>query len=186
MLNPPSFARKPDGRWRTLRGFTLIELMVTVAIVAVSLALAAPGFAQVVSNYRLRSAAESVLNGLNLARAEAVRRNTPIRFALTGTKSGWTVWVDTDADGVVDAGETVIQSRSDSETSGLSAASSNAATGVAFLPTGLVDATGTWLTQITVSSATAGTDSRRINILGGGLIRMCDPAAAVANDPRRC
>ena len=185
MLNFISATRRSAGCWSDLHGFTLIELMVTVAVAAVGLTLVAPSFAQLVSNYRLRSGAESVLNGLNLARGEAVRRNAPVTFALTGTKSGWTVWIDTNANGVIDAGET-IQSRADSETGGLSAASSNAATSVNFLPTGLVDATGTWLTQITVSSATAGTDSRRINILGGGLIRMCDPAVSVANDPRRC
>ena len=177
MLNLTSTARRSVGQWRGLLGFSLVELMVTVAIVAVGLAVAAPSFSQIVSNYRLKSAAESVLNGLNLARAEAVRRNAQVSFALTGTRSGWTV---------SDSGGTVIQSRADSETGGLSAASSNAATSVSFLPTGLVNSTGTWLTQITVSSTTAGTDARRINVLGGGLIRMCDPAASASNDPRRC
>jgi len=151
--------------------------MVTVTVVVVSLSLVGPSFSQAVANYRLRSAAESVINGLNLARAEAVRRNAPVSFALTGTRTGWTV---------SDGGGAVIQSRADSEMGGLSATPNVGATSVTFLPTGLVNATGTWLTQITVSSATAGTDSRRINVLGGGLIRMCDPAVAGANDPRRC
>lgn len=151
--------------------------MVTVAIIAVSLALVAPSFSQLVSNYRLRSGAESMLNGLNLARAEAVRRNSQVSFALTGTSSGWTV---------SDSAGAVIQSRADSDTGGLNAASSNSATSVTFLPTGLVNATGTWLSQINLSSATSGTDTRRIDVFGGGLIRMCDPAVSAANDPRRC
>jgi type IV fimbrial biogenesis protein FimT len=159
------------------RGFTLIELMVTVVIIAISLALAAPSFVQLVSNYRLRGAAESIVNGLNLARAEAVRRNAQVSFALTGTKSGWTV---------TDSGGAVIQTRADSETGGLTAASSNSATSVTFLPTGLVNATGTWLTQVDLSSSASGTGTRRINVIGGGLIRMCDPAVTLTNDPRRC
>jgi type IV fimbrial biogenesis protein FimT len=56
---------------------------------------------------------------------------------------------------------------------------------VTFLPTGLVQ-TGTPLTQATVTSSVSSTDSRRINIYGGGLIRMCDPGISTANDPRRC
>lgn len=167
----------PAGHRKALRGFTLIELMVTVTIIGVSLALAAPSFAQLLSNYRLRSGAESLLNGLNLARAEAVRRNSQVSFALTDTRSGWTV---------SDSGGAVIQARTDSETGGLSAVSSNSATSITFLPTGLVNATGTWLTQISLSSSTAGTGTRRINVFGGGLIRMCDPDVSTANDPRKC
>lgn len=186
MLTSLFTARRSVRRVSTEQGFTLIELMVTVTILAVSMTLAAPSFSQLVSNYRLRGSAESVLNGVNLARAEAVRRNAQVGFALTGTKSGWTVWVDANGDGVVDAGETVVQSRLDSETGGLSATSSNAATTVSFLPTGLVNVGGTHLTQVDMSSATTGTSTRRINILGGGLIRMCDPGVSTANDPRRC
>jgi len=151
--------------------------MVTISVMGVALALAAPNFSQLIANYRLRAAAESMLNGLNLARAEAVRRNTNVSFALNGAASDWTV---------ATAGGTVIQSRVDSETGGLSATSSNSATSITFLPTGLVYTTGGWLTRVTVSSSVTGTGTRQINVLGGGLIRMCDPAVSVINDPRRC
>jgi len=177
MLTLGFSTHKAMARRRGPQGFTLIELLIAVAIIAITMAVAAPSFSQLQANYRLRSGAESVLNGLNFARAEAVRRNAPVTFSLTGTKSGWTVTAN---------GGAVIQSRTDSETGGLTAASSNGATSVIFLPTGLVNATGAWLTQVTVSSTTAGTGARVINILGGGLIRMCDPAVSLANDPRRC
>lgn len=65
------------------RGFSLIELMMTVAIVGVLLALAAPRFADYLRNVKLRSAAEMFLTGLQLARSEAVRMNTPVEFLLT-------------------------------------------------------------------------------------------------------
>lgn len=159
-------------------GMTLIELMVVVAIMGVSAALAAPSFSQMIANYQVRSGAESIINGLNYARAEAVRRNSAVSFVLTTGGSGWTVsQVSPD---------TTLQSRSNNDSPGTTVASSNVSTSVTFLPTGLVQTTGTQLTQMAVSSATSGTDSRRINIFGGGLIRMCDPNVSTTNDPRRC
>ncbi len=145
---------------------------------AVLAALAGPGFSRMLSNYRVRSGAESVVNGLNYARAEAVKRNRAVRFALSGTASGWTIEQ-------VSPGVT-IQSRAAGDSPGITASSSNTGASITFLPTGLVDASGTWLTKITVASSDGGADSRQIDILGGGLIRMCDPAVTTANDPRRC
>lgn len=163
-------------RYRTA-GFTLIELMVVVSIIAIGAALAAPSFTQMIANYRVRSGAESMMNGLNYARAEAVRRNTAVSFALVTGGSGWNVsQVSPSA---------VLQSRSNNDSLGLTVGSSNASTSVTFLPTGLVQ-TGTQLTQINVSSSATGTNTRRINIYGGGLIRMCDPGTSTADDPRRC
>jgi type IV fimbrial biogenesis protein FimT len=69
---------KPLGR-----GFSLIELVVTVAIIGVLLALGAPRFADYLRNAKLRSAAEMFLSGVQLARSEAVRMNTPVEFLLT-------------------------------------------------------------------------------------------------------
>jgi type IV fimbrial biogenesis protein FimT len=64
---------------------TLIELMVGITIVAILFALAAPSFSNWIQNTHIRTAAEAMQNGLILARAEAVRRNTNIRFQLTDT-----------------------------------------------------------------------------------------------------
>ena len=71
------------------RGVTLIELSIGLAIVAILLALGMPGFLDWIQNSQIRTAAESVQNGLQLARAEAVRRNTGVQFAVTG--ADWTV-----------------------------------------------------------------------------------------------
>lgn len=164
-------------RAAAVSGVTLIELLVAIAIIAIGLGLAAPEVVKMTAGYRVRSAAESIVNGLGQARAEAVRRNGPVTFNLVGTASGWDVR---------DSGSNVLQSRAAEDSATLTAASGNASTAVTFLPTGMVDTSGTWMTAITVSSSVSGAGSRQINILGGGLVRMCDPDVTTASDPRRC
>lgn len=163
---------------RPVHGLTLIELMITVAVLAVGLSLAAPSLNQQIANYRLRSASESILNGLNYARAEAVRRNAPVSFTLVGGGSGWTVaHVSTAA---------TLQSRANGDSPGITAGSTTASRVVTFTSTGFVDNTGVRMSQINLSSSVANTDTRRVDVFGGGLIRVCDPAVTTAGDPRRC
>ena len=64
------------------RGFTIIEVMISLVVIGVLLALGAPGFIEWLQNQQIRAAAEATLNGLQVARGEAVRRNTPVRFQL--------------------------------------------------------------------------------------------------------
>ena len=161
-----------------LRGFTLIELMVSVAVLAVGLALAAPSLSTQIANYRLRAAAEGVLNGLNQARAEAVRRNSNVSFTLDASGAGWTVAQVSPA--------TTLQSRSNGETPGVDTTSSTASRVVTFTPTGLVDTSGVRLSQIDLSTTVSGAETRRIDIFGGGLIRVCNVAITAVGDPRRC
>ncbi|MGA8006565.1 MAG: GspH/FimT family pseudopilin [Burkholderiales bacterium] len=66
----------------TQQGVTLIELMIGLAIVALVLFLGVPSFATFLQNTQIRNAAETTLQGLDLARAEAVRLNAPVRFQL--------------------------------------------------------------------------------------------------------
>lgn len=82
------------------RGMSLVELAIGLAIVGILLALAAPSYSTWIQNTKIRTTAEAILNGVQLARAEAVRRNTQIRFYLTDTltaacvaSTGGTNWV---------------------------------------------------------------------------------------------
>ena len=67
------------------RGVSLVELAVGLAIIGALLALAAPSYSAWIQNTKIRTTAEGILNGLQLARTEAVRRNTRISFYLTDT-----------------------------------------------------------------------------------------------------
>lgn len=97
------------------RGFTLIEIMTAVVISVVLIAIAAPNFASLVRSSKLRSAQSELVSSLTLTRNEAIKRGLRVSVAgkspVIGNEfgAGWTVWVDTNEDGVVDPGEVVIR-----------------------------------------------------------------------------
>ena len=66
------------------RGFSMIEIVVTIAVLALLLFAAMPGLGTWLDNTRIRNVADSLQNGLQLARGEAVRRNQNVSFRVTG------------------------------------------------------------------------------------------------------
>lgn len=105
------------------RGFTAIELMVTVAILAVLAGLAAPSFNPIIERWRVRQVSEELQSTLYFARSEAVKRGGGIAIlrntstdgcTISDTDTdawncGWLVFVDKNSDGVKDSGEEVLQ-----------------------------------------------------------------------------
>lgn len=73
------------------RGFTLVELMTVVAIVAILATSAAPSFRQLIATQRIRSAASAITESLWLTRAEALKRNTSVGFLFVGAATEWNV-----------------------------------------------------------------------------------------------
>jgi len=71
-------------------GFTLSELMVTLAVVGIIMAMAAPAFNKLIEKRRLMGAGEQIYSQLSFARNEAVKRSKPLY--LTFTTSGSTTW----------------------------------------------------------------------------------------------
>lgn len=81
------------------RGFTLVELMVTVAVAAILLTIAVPSFKGVIDRSNLSAAHNSLLSALHYARGEAVNRGTAVNVkSQGGWGQGWEVLV-TDAAG---------------------------------------------------------------------------------------
>lgn len=113
-------------------GFTLVETMVTVAILAILAAIAAPNFRTLVDSYRVNSARDAILDSFQFARAEAVRTGQAVRIQRqTGCTPnnwgcGWIIYRDTNGNGAQDANEPTIRSKE--ELPNISISSNNAAT----------------------------------------------------------
>lgn len=171
------------------RGFTLVELMITIAVVAMLLAAGAPALRTFVENGRIRAAGESWKYGLGLARMEAVRLNTQVDFVLVDTDDfrGWQVQRVND--------DTVLHQAGGREgLNGLTVTiepdDANRVTfdafGRAIEPTS--DGTDP-MTQVDIAAArppsSSGYKPLRLQLLAGGMTRLCDPNAE-ADDPRAC
>ena len=192
---------------RKQNGVSLLELMIGIAIVSLLMVLGTPSFSLWIQNTQTRTAAESILNGLQIARTEAVRRNVNVRFNLTdaGGTVAWTVdCVNVTAD--CPAG---IQSRSGSEGGvnarvGAAVATGTLATPLAAgtgLPAGVTfdgmgrvpalnpdgTANNDDITRVDITNAVNAGVRRMVIVIGtGGQTRMCDPAIALATNPQGC
>ena len=71
------------------RGFTLLELMVTVAVAAILATVAVPGFRDLIQNNRVTTQTNELVSALNFARTEAVKRGRNVAVVVTQTNPGW-------------------------------------------------------------------------------------------------
>lgn len=194
-------------------GFTLIELAVTLTVFALLLAIIAPSAAAWMANMQIRATADSIQNGLQRARMEAVRRNQPIRFSLVATTNpaimdnscalsasaaSWAISVN-DPTGKCGAAysTTVDPMLVETYAAGVDArrvqVSATQADGVTAANAVTFDGFGRILgansvAMINVDNLVAGNDFRplRIVISNGGGIRLCEPRVSVSTDPRAC
>ncbi|TAL87569.1 MAG: prepilin-type N-terminal cleavage/methylation domain-containing protein [Rhodanobacter sp.] len=68
------------GGWRDQRGFTLVELMITLAVAVVLIMIAVPSFRAITLSSKLTTTANDMVASLNVARMEAIKRNANIQF----------------------------------------------------------------------------------------------------------
>jgi type IV fimbrial biogenesis protein FimT len=179
----------PGRGCAALRGMSLIELMIGLTIAAILLLLAAPAYRDFIANTNVRNAAENTLAGLRQANAEAVKRNAPVQFSLTG--GGWSVDEVDPADGSV---ENAIQSYKFSEGAAKATIDSLAA-GAAITFNGLgrilpTNYDGSKRITDLQFTTTMVSDPRILHVVVGNDksatgIRMCDTKFAV-DDPVGC
>jgi type IV fimbrial biogenesis protein FimT len=175
-------------RARGQRGFTLIEIMISIAVLALLIMVGIPSFTTFIQNSRIRVAADALLNGMQTARNEAIRRNECVQLKIS-SQTAWAVSTCRDPD-------TALQSRTQLEgTDNVgSVLAPDGADTVSFNGLGRIvnpnPGDGSVpLTQVDVANAALGTDGRplRIIIPTGGGVRMCDPSTKLlSTDPRAC
>lgn len=173
-------------------GVTLIEILVGLALVSILIGTALPSFMTWIQNTQIRASAESMLNALQLARAEAVRRNEQITVSLLGFD--WTV---------SDATGTTIQTRVSGEGS-----SNVVMTVVGAMPltfnglgrpitgTPTIGGGSADVTQITISNPVGGNcvsnggamRCLEVHVTLSGQVRMCDPGMTLLDptNPQAC
>ncbi|TWD90685.1 type IV fimbrial biogenesis protein FimT [Variovorax beijingensis] len=192
------------------RGFTIVELAVTIAVLALILALAMPSIGTWMDNSRIRNTTESLQNGLLAARSEAIRRNQNVSFFLVSlndsgamdntcalsTESGsWVISVTSPVGKCASAPSTtdapmIVETRALGDGGGGVKVTADNDT-VTFNSFGrVVSAAGSFITQIDVTGPRDGTRYRnlRLNLTASGAVRMCDPSvpSTATTDPRLC
>jgi type IV fimbrial biogenesis protein FimT len=166
-------------------GFSLVELIIAVAIIGILAAFAMPSYQAWIQNTKIRTAAESILNGIQRARSEALMRNTNVIFTL-GDNSAWTV-VCVNATACDDLTDGLIEERisEDGSTTDIDI-TPTPGDSITFNNLGIKStAAASQLTRVDVDMPSMD-DSRDLRILiAGGSVRLCDPNTGVG-DPRHC
>ena len=175
---PPTQAR------RHVAGFTAIELMVVVSIVAILAALAGPSFTLLIENWRVRESAEQLQSTLHYARSEAIKRggrvviqkipnNTNGCTTASDTRAwdcGWIVCHDTNDNGTCNAAEPVLQRIESSAKVHVNRTGGGAS--IQLNRWGLVD--GTWLgfNLIPLDKTVSHVAARGVCMSSGGRVRI--------------
>lgn len=101
-------------------GFSLLELVATLAVLAILIAMVAPTFQGMIYNSRQTSAVNELIRAIHLARSEAAKRASTVNLSAIdaldgGTENdsnewgkGWRLWYDADDDNTLDTGEEIL------------------------------------------------------------------------------
>lgn len=189
---------------RAAAGFSLIEVMVTITVMAILTMLAMPGMTAWVANNRVRTVAETLQNALRQAQGEAVKRNRQTVFALTSQSpaanatpaanaSNWYLQTlplsgSDDVTGTFLRGEKVATTQSVTITGSALLCFNSMGRLVGNTSTGL-GANCVAPASFTAYNLTASSADRplRVEVYLGGKVRMCDPAKTLSSsNPDGC
>lgn len=157
-------------------GFTLVELLITFAIAAILIGIAAPGFQNFIQQVRLTTATNALHTAMNLARMEAIKRNGRVDLIAYGEswKNGWMITA---------GGQQIINHEALHDDINVSSTfTHNTMPYITYNGTGRTrTATSTNTPQVGTIRLSIGNNSRLIIVNFLGRVRVCNPAAAQTN-----
>jgi len=142
------------------KGYSLVELMVVLGIIALLAGLAVPGLIKYGPKQRLLSAASDVQGAINLARMAAIKENTTVVISFSTTTPGLSVFVDSNNNGSKDSGEALL--RATTFRSDINVSTGFSGNRVSFDGRGMASAAA----NVTLQNATAGTKTIQVTVTG--------------------
>ena len=171
-------------------GFSLIELMVTVALISILMAVATPSIVTYRRNAELVSLANSLAASINAARGEAIKRGMYALVKPTDGfywSTGWVVFVDVNRNNAYDSGTDILVAKSDVPSNTITITANGAAAGIP--PYIRFDASGypkdqsngfgalsLSISRNDVTSNKAAEETRRLIVASTGRVRVCKPS----------
>ncbi|GMG88581.1 pilus assembly FimT family protein [Biformimicrobium ophioploci] len=163
--------RRPPGQQQ--RGFTLIELMLTIGVLGVIAAIAVPSFTTMIKNNRITATTNEVVGALQFARAEAVRRARVVQVNSVDNDSskGLLLWMDGDSSGSYQAGEElrIMRIADSSMTIVAKVGAAAGAVDFAVAPNGMTNLADTL--TVNICDDRSGDYGRTISLLASGVVR---------------
>ena len=136
----------------TQTGFTLVELILTMALLGILATIAFSSFGTLIQSNRIATQSNDFMSALMLARSEALKRNSRITVCRSvngsacatsgGWEQGWIIFADTDNDATVDVGETIVQVYSALNANSSLQGETNVAAYISYIPTGITQLVG--------------------------------------------
>lgn len=185
--------RHQQKRRNRHKGFSLIELATVVTLLAVMLSIALPAVTDWIATQRVRAAAEGMVNGLQLARAEAIRSNTLINLEIGAGGISWEIYVTPPPNTARDVGlQPTVQRRGAESSSNITiTAYTDTATPiglpaiVTFNGLGRMTAPDKGAFSINYASSVSGVRAMCATVMSN-TPKLCDPQLTDVNDPRSC
>ena len=118
-------------------GFSLYELIITLAVIAITLSIATPAFNKTIQNTRTKTAALALLDAIETTRSTAVFHNQTTVLVATNNKwhEGWTLFVDSNNNKALDSGDKIIKTNNGLDAV-ITKASERMSSHIAFIGTG--------------------------------------------------
>ena len=178
-----NFKSLSERGWKSTRcgGFTLIELMITIALGAIVMGIGVPSFQNLVVKNRIQTQASEIRSSLAMARVEAIRRGLRVRVCpgqngcdgSANWHGGWNSFVDRDNDNNIDPNETQLEVHTRLD-------GSSTLTGANHV---IFKSDGTAAKTRTLNLCTADSHAqhrRKIHINKVGRVKVCGPAGELA------